>query len=52
MIEPASIKVGDRLYDLVAKKWIEVCGCVFLVRERLAYVRSRPHEFAHEEPKA
>lgn len=50
MIDPATVKVGDRIYDLVKKEWVKVCGCLLLVRSRLWYVRKNPHEFAYEAP--
>lgn len=52
MIDPSTVKVGDALYDLVKKEWIKVCGCLFIVRSRIGYVREHPEEFAYSEPKA
>ncbi len=51
MIDPDTVKVGDKLFDLVKNEWIKVCGCLLMVRSRIWYVRQNPNEFSYEEPK-
>jgi hypothetical protein len=41
----ASLKVGDMLLDLTTNKMVKVCGCLFVVRNRIGYVREHPEEF-------
>jgi hypothetical protein len=48
----ANLKVGDVIFDLKENKTVVVCGCLFLVRNRIAYVKENPHEFQLTNPLA
>ena len=40
-----SLKVGDYIIDLTTGTPVQVCGCLFIVRNRITYVKEHPEEF-------
>lgn len=48
--EVKALKLRERVYDLVSKRWVYTCSCGGQSRSKLSYVRNHPSEFSKKGP--